>query len=318
LILCLLSLGAFCEQRFLREEHSHYIKNNSDWESYDWHENPFKDYTEDQINSLFGTTLQWTDENMNMMVDDDDHNMEGIPEEFDSRTVWPDCMRPVRAQEHCGSCWAFSGSSALADRFCIASDRKIKVELSPQDMVSCDTSNFACKGGLLDRTWNFFEKVGIVTEDCFKYLAGDGRKVAVECHNGACDDITLKYNKFRAVRGSSGPLSCPSQIKKNMVQFGPAQTGFMVWEDFMHYKSGIYKKSETPGRKMGGHAVKIIGWGTENGVEYWIAQNSWGPTWGENGFFRIAVGECQFDANAYAGEAKVDDFTPFKFLTFDS
>ena len=52
---------------------------------------------------------------------------------------------------------------------------------------------------------------------------------------------------------------------------------------------------------MGGHAVVIVGWGVENGINYWIAQNSWGPNWGENGYFRIQFGQCGFDSNAYAG-----------------
>jgi len=85
----------------------------------------------------------------------------------------------------------------------------------------------------------------------------------------------------------------------------------MIFEDFMHYKSGVYKFNH--GRKMGGHAVKIVGWGEEKGEEYWIAQNSWGPAWGENGFFRIKFGECMFDQNAYAGEANIDDSSS-KFL----
>lgn len=56
----------------------------------------------------------------------------------------------------------------------------------------------------------------------------------------------------------------------------------------MSYKSGIYERhSWIP---MGGHAVKIVGWGVENGTNFWIVANSWGETWGENGFFRIKMG----------------------------
>lgn len=67
---------------------------------------------------------------------------------------------------------------------------------------------------------------------------------------------------------------------------GAAEVGFNVMEDFMNYRSGIYKYRE--GRQLGGHAVKIVGWGHhfEAGF-YWIVQNSWGPSWGERGYFRI-------------------------------
>jgi len=80
---------------------------------------------------------------------------------------------------------------------------------------------------------------------------------------------------------------------------GPVETGFTVYEDFMGYESGIYR--HTSGGVLGGHAVKIVGWGVENGVKHWIAANSWGTTWGESGFFRIQEGICGFDSQLIAG-----------------
>jgi len=63
------------------------------------------------------------------------------------------------------------------------------------------------------------------------------------------------------------------------------ETGFVVYSDFMNYKGGIYHY--TSGVMQGGHAVKIVGWGIEHGIDYWICANSWGSKWGENGYFRI-------------------------------
>jgi cathepsin B len=310
-IIALLFVCTVCSQRILKEETSQAIKKKASWESYDIHENPFKDYSETQIKSLLGTGLMWNEENIPFLVDNDDHDAVELPEEFDSRQQWPDCVFEVRQQLHCGSCWAFSGSSTLQDRFCIASQGKIKTVLSPQDMVSCDSGDMGCQGGLLDRAWTFLEKTGIVAEACFPYVSGDGKNVP-HCPHGACADTGLKYTKYRAVAGSSKALTCSNQIKQELVKNGPVQTGFMVYEDFMHYKSGVYEF--THGQKLGGHAVKIIGWGKEEGKEFWIAQNSWGPQWGENGFFRIKFGECLFDQNAYVGQANINDFTPAGFL----
>jgi len=76
------------------------------------------------------------------------------------------------------------------------------------------------------------------------------------------------------------------------------ETMFEVYEDFMNYKSGVYK--HVTGTFQGNHDVKVLGWGTEGRVNYWLAANSWGPDWGENGFFRIAEGECNFDSALYA------------------
>jgi len=173
-------------------------------------------------------------------------------------------------------------------------------------MVSCDTEDMGCNGGMLDKAWTYLEKSGIVADTCFPYVSGDGKTVP-HCPHGTCQDSS-KYTKYRAVAGSSKPLNCSAKIKEEIFKNGPVQTGFMVYEDFMHYKGGVYEF--THGQQLGGHAVKIIGWGNENGKEFWIAQNSWGPEWGENGFFRIKFGECLFDSNAYVGQANVKDFTP--------
>ena len=85
---------------------------------------------------------------------------------------------------------------------------------------------------------------------------------------------------------------------------GPVETGFLVYEDFIAYSSGIYKYTE--GSLLGGHAVKVLGWGTENGIEYWIAANSWGEKWGENGFFKIQKGECGFEREFITGTVTVN------------
>ena len=66
------------------------------------------------------------------------------------------------------------------------------------------------------------------------------------------------------------------------------EAAFSVWESFENYVSGIFQWDvKTAGSRLGGHAVTIVGWGTENGTDYWRAANSWNPYWGENGYFRI-------------------------------
>jgi len=67
-------------------------------------------------------------------------------ESFDARTKWPSCIHPIRNQEECGSCWAFSASEVLSDRLCIATNEKTNVVLSPEYMVACDKTNYGCDG----------------------------------------------------------------------------------------------------------------------------------------------------------------------------
>jgi cathepsin B len=83
---------------------------------------------------------------------------------------------------------------------------------------------------------------------------------------------------------ASGELA----IQQMIIEAGPVETAFTVYSDFEDYDSGIYH--HVSGSMAGGHAVKFVGWGVENGVKYWKVQNSWNPFWGEKGYFRIVRG----------------------------
>ena len=86
---------------------------------------------------------------------------------------------------------------------------------------------------------------------------------------------------------------------------GPVETAFDVFSDFLNYKSGVYQ--HVTGNLLGSHAVKILGWGVENGTPYWLAANSWNTDWGDKGFFKILRGrnECHFEYEIVAGLPKV-------------
>jgi len=221
------------------------------------------------------------------------------PTAFDSREKWPKCVHAIRHQDHCGSCWAFAGSEVLSDRFCIASNQTKDAVLSPQYMVSCDPKNFGCNGGYLDLEWEFLEQQGTVEDTCWPYESGQG--FVPSCLGfSACKD-GKEMHFYKAVLGSSQGIMDTEEIKAELVANGPMETAFMVFEDFKAYKSGIYK--HTTGAQLGGHAVKLVGYGVEGDTSYWICANSWDETWGEKGFFRIAFGQVGIDDEAIAGLA---------------
>ncbi|CTQ86912.1 Peptidase C1A papain C-terminal domain-containing protein [Caenorhabditis elegans] len=91
------------------------------------------------------------------------------------------------------------------------------------------------------------------------------------------------------------------QIQTEILAHGPVEVGFIVYEDFYLYKTGIY--THVAGGELGGHAVKMLGWGVDNGTPYWLAANSWNTVWGEKGYFRIlrGVDECGIESAAVAG-----------------
>merc|ERR1711874_190163 len=199
---------------------------------------------------------------------------------FDATTQWAGLIQPIRNQERCGSCWAFSASEVLGDRVAIAT-KKASPVLSPEDMLSCDKGDMGCSGGQLPKAWNYLKTTGIVADACFPYSAGGGHAESWS----------------------------QSNMQKDIMTNGPIQVAFKVYKSFMSYKTGVYQKHFYEVLPEGGHAVKIVGWGTDSGVDYWKVANSWGTTWGEEGFFRILRGKdhCGMETMGppYAGLAAV-------------
>jgi len=274
-------------------------KSDSTFEIYNFEEHPFKNWTKSQIKSLLGLSTKYLKDTSNIPVSNTFSSSEAaLPENFDSREKWPECIHPIRNQGHCGSCWAHAASEVLSDRFCIASEGKVNVVLSPQDMVSCDWLDHGCNGGILTSSWLYLRMFGIVSDECKPYTSGDG-KVHELCtfFNSKCTSNGV-YKKYKAKNFYYLPTI--NEIKQNISEKGPIETGFMVYDDFLNYKTGVYKKG-SGAKLLGGHAVKIVGWGKDGETEYWIVANSWAESWGEKGYFKIAFGECGIE-NVIAGD----------------
>ena len=86
---------------------------------------------------------------------------------------------------------------------------------------------------------------------------------------------------------------------------GPVEAAFTVYNDFLAYKSGVYR--HTSGSALGGHAIKVVGWGVENGVKYWLIVNSWNENWGDKGTFKILRGHnhCGIEGSLVSGTVKL-------------
>lgn len=139
-------------------------------------------------------------------------------------------------------------------------------------------------------------ETGVVDDACDPYVAGDGHGIA--CVHSCKDGSAFKKYHASNIEAHNNPES----IQMALMKGGPIETAFSVYQDFFSYKGGIYKYNGHAAY-AGGHAVKFVGWGEENGEKYWIVANSWGTGWGEDGFFRIAHGQCGIDSDAIAGDA---------------
>ncbi len=138
---------------------------------------------------------------------------------------------------------------------------------------------------------------GITTDECLAYTSGKG--VVPDCPNTCDNGSSIKRWKCD---GLVARAKSSKQVMSEIFRDGPVETGFTVYEDFFSYQSGVYQY--TSGKQLGGHAVKIIGWGVESGVNYWLCANSWGTSFGIDGFFKIAWGQCGIDSDVYACKPK--------------
>ncbi|KAE8697351.1 FH interacting protein 1 [Hibiscus syriacus] len=234
---------------------------------------------------------------------------------------------------HCGSCWAFGAVEALSDRFCIRLG--LNVSLSVNDLLACCGSECGdgCGGGYPFYAWEYLVGSGVVTEECDPYFDDIGcshpgcpvystPSCVKNCVNGSLLWNKSKHYSVNAYRVESNPADIMAEVYKN----GPVQVSFTVYEvkkelnaflvefpvalgeqfqsglDFAHYKSGVYK--HVTGSFLGGHAVKLIGWGTsDDGEDYWLLANQWNRGWGDDGYFKIirGVDECGIESDGIAG-----------------
>jgi len=239
-----------------------------------------------------------------------DVGVAALPDTFDARTQWPGCVGPILDQGHCGSCWAFGAIESLSDRFCIQSKGTAKIALAPQDLTSCDGTSSGCNGGYPYLAWRYMQSTGVVTEACYPYAMGT-------CQHPGCSELPTPPCNKTCANGAKWAsdkhfAATATQVPRNVTQImteiynnGPVEGAFTVYADFNNYKSGVY--IHTTGAQEGGHAIKIIGWGSDGGVDYWLVANSWNTSWGDQGFFKIRRGtnECGIEAGVVAGLAKV-------------
>jgi len=289
------------EEPLITREKLEELKKIASFQILDYENHPFKGLTKTQVKHKLGLMEPVGKSKVEIFYGDINPD---IPDAFDSRTQWPNCIHEIRDQAQCGSCWAFAASEVLSDRFCIASQGKTDVILSPQDLVSCDSQDFGCEGGYIDKSWQYIQDTGLVSDKWCPYSSGTGDSGTCP-PTPTCPTTGEEWKKFKV--SEQGQITTIANAKQAIFTFGPIEAGFDVYSDFMSYQGGIYRR--TSDSFMGGHAVKIIGWGKDtDGSEYWIVANSWNTGWGESGFFRIAFGECNFEQQLFAGIPALDLF----------
>merc|ERR1711981_188966 len=192
-------------------------------------------------------------------------------------------VTPVKNQKHCGSCWAISATGALEGAYFVASGKL--VSLSEEDLVQCDHGgDHGCQGGLMDNAFRFVEKNGISSEADYPYTSGGG--VTGSCNGGLEHRPAVTIKSYTDVpRGDENALK--AAVSKQPVSVAIEADQYV----FQHYGGGILDNPGC-GRHLD-HGVLVVGYGTDNGKEYWKVKNSWGASWGEQGYIRMVRNKDQ-------------------------
>ncbi|EFA82951.1 peptidase C1A family protein [Heterostelium album PN500] len=228
------------------------------------------------------------------------HNV-NLPTNFDAAQQWPQCptIGAIQNQAECGSCWAFGAIESISDRFCIHKNES--VQLSFQDLITCDNQDNGCEGGDPYTAYKYVQKNGVVTSNCQPYTIPTCPPAQQPCMNfvntppcsAKCANSSVNFQQdLHHLKTVYAVKPNVAAIQNEIVTNGPVEACFEVYEDFLGYKSGVY--THKSGKDLGGHCIKIVGFGVSNGTPYWICNNSWTTSWGNNGIFWIEAGknEC--------------------------
>jgi len=192
--------------------------------------------------------------------------------------------------------------------------------------------NSSCFGNSIVDACRYLYQIGTTTEECIPYNKKIGKgfqeigafeninqlplcSVVTSKSFDMCSDFLLdektgneygtpqrmyRAYHFYSLPGTIEDGGGEDVLRDNIYKWGPIVSGFKVYPDFYTFnpKKEIYKWNKK-GESLGGHAVEIVGWGIKNNVKYWIIENSWGASWGNNGFFRMirGINECEIEAN---------------------
>ncbi|XP_072384137.1 procathepsin L-like [Diabrotica undecimpunctata] len=193
-----------------------------------------------------------------------------LPSDFDWRQKG--AVTEVKDQGSCGSCWTFSTTGTVEGAYFLKTGRLIS--LSEQNLVDCakDTCN-GCSGGWMYKALEYIRKAGgIMSEKDYPYEGIDD-----QCRFNI-SNVAAKISGFTYIKKGD-----EDDLKNAVVVKGPVSVAIMVTPNFSLYKSGIFDDN-TCITDYVNHGVLVVGYGTQNGKDYWIVKNSWGDQWGNNGY----------------------------------
>jgi C1A family cysteine protease len=206
-----------------------------------------------------------------------------FPPAWDWRDVaGADWTTAIRDQKSCGSCVAFGTVGvleAMVKRY--HNDSRLQPDLSEAHLFFCGCGACCDKGWWPTYALDYAKASGVPDEACFPY----------QDHDMACSDSCADWQSQAVKVVSWSEVIDVGARKEWLATKGPMVGCMAVYRDFFNYAGGVYR--HTSGTLAGYHAICVVGYSEAD--QCWICKNSWGPDWGDAGWFRIGYGECGMD-----------------------
>jgi C1A family cysteine protease len=250
----------------------------------------FADYTEDEFKFFLGVDAHVRAPRFPVVEVPEEERVSATSGSFN----WNDegKLTAVKDQQQCGSCWAFSATETIETAWALAGNSL--VELSPQQLVSCDKTDNGCNGGLPSNAFEYVKSAGgLASESDYPYTSGKG--VTGTCTSplpasagGTVSDWGYAQS---ACQGFKACTEDTDAIASALQKYGPMSIAIDA-SQWSSYTGGVMDSSscESSPRKMD-HAVQLVGYNADADEPYWIVRNSWNTNWGEDGFIRLKMGE---------------------------
>jgi len=221
--------------------------------------------------------------------------LDAVPSTLDWRTK--NMVTPVKDQQQCGSCWAFSVTENIESMWCMKNnlDCTTFAPLAPQEIVDCDTVDAGCEGGDPPTAYQFvMSEGGMEDESDYPYTAQDGTCA----FNKADVKVTISNWHYAAPANKDDETT----MQANLVSWGPLSicVDAEPWQD---YTGGVLMASDCSSSPSDlDHCVQLVGYDTTQSTPFWIVRNSWNTDWGENGYIRLQYGKntcgCALEATS--------------------